>query len=107
MAQDQGRPLEPFYDIGHGEGLPGARDSQQGNIVHALLQGLAQLVDGFRLVAGRAVCGFYLELHFTLMFERHLPQERTTFWTPFSSFIWEMTLSSSMFEGTETFMDIS
>ena len=55
VAQDKGRALQPLDDVGHGERFPGTGYAQQGDVLNALLQCLAQLVNCFRLVAGRLV----------------------------------------------------
>ena len=66
VAEDEGRALEALNDVGHGESLPGAGDAQQGYGRYALAQRLAELVDGFGLVAGRLIGRLELEIHKSL-----------------------------------------
>ena len=63
MAEYQGRPLQPLNDVGHRERLARACDSQQGHGISSGIDGLAYLLDGFRLVACGAVWGLNLERH--------------------------------------------
>ena len=55
MRNDQGRPVERLNDIGHGEGLAGASDAQQGLKLVALLESVDQFLDGLGLIARRLV----------------------------------------------------
>ena len=63
MAQNQGGPLEVLDDIGHSEGLAGARDAQQGHRINPLPKSRAELLYGFGLVSGRSVGRIKTEFH--------------------------------------------
>ena len=54
VAQDQGGPIDPLDDLGHGEGLAGPGDSQQHLAAPAFPNAPDQLLDGPTLIpAGR------------------------------------------------------
>jgi len=65
VGHHQRGALHPLDDVGHGEGLAGAGDAQQGLVPVAALQSLHQPVDGLRLVAHGLEVGNDLKLrHF-------------------------------------------
>ncbi len=61
VRYDQSRLVQCLDDVGHGEGLAGAGDAQQGLELVAFLEALHQLCDCPGLVARRLVFGMKLE----------------------------------------------
>ena len=56
MAENQGRTLDLLNHIGHGEGLAGAGNTEQGLRGQPLIDTFDKLGDGFGLVTGRFIC---------------------------------------------------
>ncbi len=52
MRDNERRPVQLLDDIGHGEGLAGASDAEQGLALEALIQAFDEFGDGLRLIAG-------------------------------------------------------
>ena len=67
VGQHQGGPLDGLDDLGHGEGLAGAGDTQQHLLVQAVLHALGQLFNGLRLVAGRLIVRYHLKFRHSLL----------------------------------------
>ena len=63
MAQHQRRTVQPRDDVGHREGLPGARHAQQRVVLRAVFDRAHQLPDRLRLVAHRGVVRYEFEIH--------------------------------------------
>ena len=63
MAKNQRRALQALDNVCHGESLAGTCYAEQCLCLPALAYALHKLVDGLRLVAGRAVLRTYLEFH--------------------------------------------
>ena len=63
VAQDQRRTLQLRDDVGHREGLPGARHAQQRVVLRAVLDRAHQLPDRLRLIAHRGVVRYEFEIH--------------------------------------------
>ena len=61
VRYDQSRLVQCLDDVGHGEGLAGAGDAQQGLELVAFLEALHRLCDCPGLVARRLVFGMKLE----------------------------------------------
>ncbi|CCZ45320.1 unknown [Bacteroides sp. CAG:545] len=55
VTENQCRPLQLFYDIGHGEGLARACHSEQRHRVRTLSYGRTDTLNRFRLVSGRFI----------------------------------------------------
>ncbi len=51
MAQDEGRLLDLFDEVGHGEGFAGASHTLQGLLLQPTVDTLNQLLNGSRLVS--------------------------------------------------------
>ena len=65
VAQDQRRAVHLGDHVGHGEGLSGAGNAEQGLGRNAVLEALHELFDGFGLVAGGLEFGDEFEGHWT------------------------------------------
>ena len=52
VGQHQGWPVHLCDDVGHGEGLAGAGDTQEHLLVQAVFQAFGQGLNGFRLISG-------------------------------------------------------
>ena len=61
VGQHQSGPLDLLDDLGHGEGLAGAGDPQQGLLIQAHLNTLGQGFDGLRLVAAGLIFRYHLK----------------------------------------------
>jgi len=61
VGQDQGWPLHPLDDVGHGEGLAAAGDPQQRLMAIAPHKPLDKLLRGLGLVPGRLKVGHDLK----------------------------------------------
>ena len=79
VAQDEGRTLEALDDIGHREGLTGARHAEQRDGADPLGEGVAKAVDGRRLVAGGLIFRLKLKLHTTKIHFIFLGEKTTLF----------------------------
>jgi hypothetical protein len=61
MGQDEGGSLDLLDDVGDGEGLAGAGDTEQCLVFLSRVQSLDELSDGFRLVTCGCILGVDLE----------------------------------------------
>ena len=64
VTQDQGGTLQPLDDVGHREGLAGARDTHQGGALASRGDRFADLRYRLRLVTGRRVWSVQPEFHY-------------------------------------------
>jgi hypothetical protein len=74
VAHYQSRPLHPFNNIRHGEGLAAAGDTEQGLFPLPGFQILRKCIYSLRLVAGHAEIGDYLEWRHSLLIIMPLAQ---------------------------------
>ena len=63
MRNDKGGPLEPFNDVGHGEGLARTRYAQKSLVLVVFFERADQGIDRLGLIALRLVIGDKLEFH--------------------------------------------
>ena len=62
VRQHQGGPVHLLNDGGHGEGLTGAGNAQQGLLMQSPVDAVHQLFNGLRLIAGGLVFGYQFEM---------------------------------------------
>ena len=77
VGQHQGGPVQLFNHRGHGEGLAGAGDAQQGLLMQPPVDTVDQRLDGLRLVAGGLIFRYQFEvIHRFLLYGNRYSSKR-------------------------------
>ena len=71
VGQHQGGLLHPLDDLGHGVGLAGAGDAQQGLLLDPQLHAPGEHVDGLGLIAGGRVFAYHLKVAHGSLLKMH------------------------------------